>query len=391
MNIKIFILILGIVSVAVQNNSVCQQTYFEKLNNQQERYNIKSNRVKTKTVRLFDKKITETGFLTTSFSFDNEGKLSELINYHPFKELTLKYQYTYNAKGNLQFVKKINSNDEVIETMEYKYRKDFNISSVEVIQYYNPPVYLYYTINVNTSEAQVFSTLQDEVQIEPKLESYSLTINISDADNQYIVIGDENSSNPLIYSWDLLSANTQSEILSWDISPKTVHNIEKLNPSLISFKYKKDQIIKTIIATNGATIKKEIFKIDANKNVTGYMKYNSKGKLILNESYIYATDNKVIIEIVDLNTRSKEKIEYDNDNKVIKREYYSSAAILNSRVIYTFSGNNLSQELIYNNKEEVDMIVKYDYESITNLLTAKSEYDSQDNLIRNFSYEYTYY
>lgn len=388
---KIILLIYLFILIFSYKPSFSQETYNEKLNNQEDRYNIKSNKIKTKTITLFDRKNTDIGFLTTSFTYDKEGKISELINHHPYKELTQKFQYTYNERGDIQLIKKMNFNDEVVETMEYKYRRDFKISSVEVIQYYNPPVYLYYTINVNSADAAVFSTLQDELQIEPKLESYSLTINISDADNQYIVIGDENSSNPMIFPWSMLSANTQSEILSWDLSPKTIHNIEKLNPASILYKYKKEQVIKTITATNGTVIKKEIFKIDVNKNVTGYMKYNSKGKLILNESYFYDTDNKTIIEIVDLSSRTSEKIEYDDDNKVTKREFFSSAGILKSKVIYTYTGNYLVQELFYNNKDEAELIVKYEYDSITNLLNNRFEFDSQDNLIRKFIYDYTFY
>jgi len=74
-----------------------------------------------------------------------------------------------------------------------------------------------FSILANVNENEMFSKLQEELEIEPKLESYTITVNVSDQDelNQYVVIGDELDPTSPRYSWSQFSISTQRGLLSY--------------------------------------------------------------------------------------------------------------------------------------------------------------------------------
>jgi hypothetical protein len=81
----------------------------------------------------------------------------------------------------------------------------------------NPTTWNYFRILVKTADDTIFSILQDELSINPKLESYSLIVNVSDINpqNQFVVIGDEADPSALRWSWSQLSKKTQDGLLNW--------------------------------------------------------------------------------------------------------------------------------------------------------------------------------
>lgn len=88
---------------------------------------------------------------------------------------------------------------------------------VNVNESANPTTWNYFRILVKTADDTIFSILQDELSINPKLESYSLIVNVSDINpqNQFVVIGDEADPSALRWSWSQLSKKTQDGLLNW--------------------------------------------------------------------------------------------------------------------------------------------------------------------------------
>lgn len=93
----------------------------------------------------------------------------------------------------------------------------------------NPRTWTYFRILARAQDDSVFIKLQDELGIDPKLESYILVVNISDPFNQYVIIGDENSPDASRFSWNQLSKSVQQALLNWTATNKENLNKKKLN------------------------------------------------------------------------------------------------------------------------------------------------------------------
>ena len=95
----------------------------------------------------------------------------------------------------------------------------------------NPRTWKYFRILARAQDDSIFVILQDDFLIDPKLESYTLTVNILDPQpiNQYVVIGDEYSPDALRYAWDQLSEQVQEGLINWVGSNKENLNKKKLN------------------------------------------------------------------------------------------------------------------------------------------------------------------
>lgn len=95
----------------------------------------------------------------------------------------------------------------------------------------NPRSWKYFKILARTEDDSVFLMAQDDLGIDPKLESYTLVINLSDANaqNQYVVLGDESDPSAQRYAWSQLSKRVQDAMISWSGTNKENMNQKRLD------------------------------------------------------------------------------------------------------------------------------------------------------------------
>jgi len=129
----------------------------------------------------------------------------------------------------------------------------------------NPRTWKYFRILARAQDDSIFVILQDDLLIDPKLESYTLTINILDPQpiNQYVVIGDEYSPDALRYAWDQLSDKVREGLINWVGSNKENLNKKKLNYGSVFLDVFKKIKIKELIAPPS--------KVREIKNTTAYI------------------------------------------------------------------------------------------------------------------------
>jgi len=129
----------------------------------------------------------------------------------------------------------------------------------------NPRTWKYFRILARAQDDSIFIMIQDDLLIDPKLESYTLTINILDPQpiNQYVVIGDEYSPDALRYAWDQLSENVREGLINWVGSNKENLNKKKLNYGSVFLDVFKKIKIKELIAPPS--------KVREIKNTTAYI------------------------------------------------------------------------------------------------------------------------
>jgi len=94
----------------------------------------------------------------------------------------------------------------------------------------DPRTWKYFQIFARAQDDSVFIKVQDELNIDPKLESYILVVNILDPApiNQYVVIGDERSPDASRFLWGDLSEKVQKALLNWVGSNKENLNKKKI-------------------------------------------------------------------------------------------------------------------------------------------------------------------
>lgn len=73
----------------------------------------------------------------------------------------------------------------------------------------------YFKILADADDDPIFVKLQDDLHIDPKMERYTIIVDIrsKDANQQYVLFGDEN--NPLRFSWSQLSEQVRSGLVNW--------------------------------------------------------------------------------------------------------------------------------------------------------------------------------
>ncbi len=78
----------------------------------------------------------------------------------------------------------------------------------------------YFRILADADDDPVFVRLQDDLRIDPKMERYTITVDIRsyETSQQYVLIGDE--YNPFRYSWSQVSPDVQKGLLNWTGSNK---------------------------------------------------------------------------------------------------------------------------------------------------------------------------
>ena len=85
----------------------------------------------------------------------------------------------------------------------------------------NKREYKYFRISANADDDQLFIRLQDDLGIDPKMEVYTIVIDIREKSlDPYILFGDVNESNPIRFSWSRLSKDVQQGLVNWTGSNK---------------------------------------------------------------------------------------------------------------------------------------------------------------------------
>lgn len=95
----------------------------------------------------------------------------------------------------------------------------------------NPRTWKYFRILARAQDDSIFIKLQDDLLIDPKFESYVVTVDIRDPQpiNQIVVIGDEASPDAQRFAWDQLSKPVQEGLVNWVGSNKENLNKKRLN------------------------------------------------------------------------------------------------------------------------------------------------------------------
>jgi hypothetical protein len=95
----------------------------------------------------------------------------------------------------------------------------------------NPRTWNYFKILARSEDDSIFVIAQDDMGIDPKLESFTLVINISDPNtqNQYVVLGDELDPSAQRFAWSQLSKRVQDGLKNWTGTNKENLNQKKLD------------------------------------------------------------------------------------------------------------------------------------------------------------------
>jgi hypothetical protein len=84
----------------------------------------------------------------------------------------------------------------------------------------NPKTWRYFNILASSEDDIIFVQLQDDLSISPKMERYILTVNLTNKNDQYIIIGGEQNSSSKKYQWSMLRKSVQQGLLNWTGSNK---------------------------------------------------------------------------------------------------------------------------------------------------------------------------
>lgn len=95
----------------------------------------------------------------------------------------------------------------------------------------NPTTWKYFKILANADDDSVFVKLQDDLNIDPKLGSFTIVVNIIDPNPSahYVVIGDEADPTALRYLWSQLKKDNQDKLIGWVGANKENLNKKKYN------------------------------------------------------------------------------------------------------------------------------------------------------------------
>lgn len=92
----------------------------------------------------------------------------------------------------------------------------------------DPKTFRYFKINANTDDDSVYVKIQDEMAVDPKLSSFTLIVNVSDADpnNHYVVIGEETDPTKIQVPWNNITKEVQQKLLNWS-GPNKINLAQK--------------------------------------------------------------------------------------------------------------------------------------------------------------------
>ena len=92
-----------------------------------------------------------------------------------------------------------------------------NCSSSKKVVGSDPKKWQYFKILADADDDRIFVKLQDDLGIDPKMERYTIVVDIRDenASMHYIVFGDIESSSPPKFPWTRLSKEVQDGLINW--------------------------------------------------------------------------------------------------------------------------------------------------------------------------------
>src|SRR5258706_1355488 len=95
----------------------------------------------------------------------------------------------------------------------------------------NPRTWNYFKICARAEDDSISIIGQDDMGIDPKLESFTLVVNITDPNpqNQYVVLGDELDPSSQRFAWSQLSKRVQDGLKNWSGTNKENLNQKKLD------------------------------------------------------------------------------------------------------------------------------------------------------------------
>lgn len=406
MNFKRIRLLLFICSqsLILTASSVFAQSYSDINLKNYEKDLVRKSYVKSKSVYEYryddsdDEVLADSGYKAYYFSYDNIGRLTEYINYHVHYALTVKEVYSYSGDNIIQTAR-YNSAQEMIETIDYAYNKSGKIKKEIHTAYYNsvrPGVH--FSIIAGINENEVFLKLQDELEIEPHLESYTITVNISDPDelNQYIVIGDELDPTSPRYSWSQLSVSSQRSLLSYTGPNRKEHTYKSKHIAEVKYKYdKKGNLIrKSVYNTAGDLIDKVTNTYNGDNQKISHYEFNAKGKISSMETYTYDGEGR-LTESAGLNPLgsivSKLTFKYSSTGNVEEKIWSNTAGEINGRYNYVYDDSNrLIEEIKFRDENEIEGRTVYNYDGNGNL-TEILRYGADDKKLRLTRYAYEYW
>ena len=369
-----------------------------------DREQIKKSNIKSKTIWEYryesgnNDLLSDSGYKAFNFDYDNNGRIINYTKYHIFSDLTIHESYSYGKSDNIAGASRFNSAGERIETIDYKYKSTGKIKTESHTAYFNsvkPGVY--FSILASISDDSIFSKLQDDLEIDPKLESYSITVNITDPDeeNQYIVIGDESDASSPRFSWSQLTMESQRGLLSFKGPTRKEHTYINKNISNIDYKYNKKGNLseKSVYNTGNDLIEKEFFRYDSSGYLTGYTKYNEEGKISSLEAYTYSSKG-VLSETTGMDPSgkivSRLQYKYDDGNNLTEKAWLNAAGEINGRYRYRYdTDNRLTEEIKFRseNEQENRQVYKYDNNGNISEIIKYDINDKKEKLTR-YIYEY---
>lgn len=319
--------------------------------------------------------LADSGYKSFWYKYDNAGKLSEYTKYHVFSNLTVREVYQYSGDNIIETMR-YNSAGEMIETIEYRYNSTGKLKKEIRTAYYNsirPGVY--FSILANINDGEVFSRLQDELSIEPRLESYSITVNITDPEelNQYIVIGDEMDPTSPRYSWSTLSIASQRELLSYTGSNRKEHTYISKNIAKVNYSYdaKGNLTKKSVYNTAGDVIERETYSYNGDNKKLSYYKYGENGKISSMENFKYDESGR-LAESSGLDAGgkliSRLAYKYDSAGNLSEELWLSSEGAVNGISKYAYDdGNRKTEELKLRGEDEIEGRTEYKYDANSNI------------------------
>lgn len=364
---------------------------------------IRKSGIKSKTVWEYhysqqDENAFKDSYKALNYYYDNLGRATEFTKYHIYSNLTVKELYSYGKNDNIIGTKRYNSADDMIESIEYKYNKTGQLRKETHTAYLNqirPNVY--FTIIANVSDDSVFGRLQDELGIEPRLSSYTITVNITDTEelNQYVVIGDEADVTSPRFTWSELSMESQRGLLAYNGPNKKEHTYIKKYISDINYRYdsKGNRTSKVVYTTAGDVLEKEIYSYDASNNKTSYAKYNENDKSTGSELYLYDAGGRLTESVgkeSDGRTASRLQYKYDNNGRLIEKIWLNAFGEVMGEYKYLYDNDGrLAEEIKYRsgNEKESRQVYKYDDKENIIEITKYNINDKKDKLIK-YLYEF---
>lgn len=369
-----------------------------------ERNFIHKKKIKSKSVYEYryskeqDGVLADSGYKSFYYGYDDRGNMTEYSKFHVFTDLTIKEFYQYGKSDRIIQTNRYNSKNDIIEMISYRYNKKGHLKSELHEAYYNSVrVGVYFTILASVTENELFGRVQDELAIEPRLESYTIIVNITDTEeqNQYIVIGDETDPTSPRYWWSQLSMATQKELLAYQGPNRKEHEYISKFINEVKFSYDKTGNLtrREVFNTSGNAIEKESFKYDASGRRISYTKYNEDGKAISMETYSYDGSGR-LIESAGVepggSITGRLSMNYDENGNIKEKTWYNRFGEINGKYVYIYEGKLLKEEIKYRGENEKESHSTYGYDEHNKLIDIV-KYDINDKKERLIKYVYESY